>query len=235
MALFFWTGSLFADKYEGATFQKMDQGKAVFEYQEKELRLPLTGGFKAFDQDGKELGREATDIGGRYRVLVKGNQVDLTTEIDKNKRERVTEIRLMKGTLATPGKAVTTVNGKDKPAATPGKKPAAETPKKPAAKDEKADDETKPAKPELKRYKNATIRIVAKNKVVLQVDDEEITVTANRSMKAYDQKGKVLKGKDQPYRVLKEGNEVTVTTQKDAKKETILTIRLIKGELEEKE
>jgi hypothetical protein len=63
--------------------------------------------------------------------------------------------------------------------------------------------------PEEKTYNAATIKSIQKNKIVLDLDGQEVTVVSSAFMKSFDAKGKQLKGKEN-QRVLKEGNQVDV-------------------------
>jgi hypothetical protein len=82
-------------------------------------------------------------------------------------------------------------------------------------------------------YKGAVITKVEKTKATIKVDDKEIQVTLGRSSKVYDADGKELKGNDS-VRILKEDNEVDITTAKSNRGEIIKEIHLVKGELASK-
>jgi hypothetical protein len=80
-------------------------------------------------------------------------------------------------------------------------------------------------------YKGVTIIKADKFKATLKVDDKEVLIVWNPKTKAYDADGKELKGSDAP-RILKEDNQVDVTTIKGRSKvEVIKEIHLVKGEL----
>jgi hypothetical protein len=79
-------------------------------------------------------------------------------------------------------------------------------------------------------YKGAVITKVNKTKATLKVDDKDVQVTLGSGAKVFDANGKELKGSDRA-RILKEDNEVNVTTAKGKREEVIEEIHLVKGEL----
>jgi hypothetical protein len=195
-----------SDEYKGAVVKGVQQGKFVFEVNGQEIRVsPGSIAWKAFDADGRQL----TEFGHNFRVMKSGNVVDLITA-KKRGTEYVQEIHLVKGQLAEVGKTKTTASGK-------GTK---------SKRDRPSLDQT--------TYTGATIKSVDGNKVVLTVEGKDLNVTASGSMKAFDTSGHKLTGKGQNLRILKEGNQVSVTTFKNQNIEVIREIHLVQGTLQEK-
>jgi hypothetical protein len=194
-----------ADEYKGAVVKGVEKGKFVFEFDDKEFSIsPGSTAFEAFDIDGNQL----RDFPNNYRVMKAGNVVDLVTTKKRN-MEYVKEIHLVKGELLETGKATTTTGGR-----------AAKSASK--------------STPEQTKYTGATIKSVDQKKVVLVVGEKEIPVVAGGSMKAFDASGHQLRGRGQNFRVLKEGNQVDVTTFKGGNNvEVIREIHLVQGALQD--
>jgi hypothetical protein len=162
--------------------------------------------WKAFDLDGRQL----TELGQNFRVLKPGNVVNVITARRRGS-EFVQEIHLVKGELAEMGKARTTTGGKSSKDARPARKA-------------RSLDET--------NYSGAFIKSVTGNQVVLLVEGREVPVVASGTMKAFDLGARKLTGKEQNLRILKEGNQVDVTTFKGQRDvEVIREIHLVKGSL----
>jgi hypothetical protein len=188
-----------AEEYKGAVVKGVQNGKFVFEVNGQEIQIsPGSTAWKAFDSDGRQL----TEFGHNYRVIKPGNVVNVITTKRRN-NEYIQEIHLVKGELAEMGKPTTSTRG------SAGKR---------------AD---KSSSLEQTTYSNATIKSVDGNKVVLTVDGKDISVVASGTMKAFDQNGRKLSGKGANSRVLKEGNQVNVTTFQGRGVEVIREIHLV--------
>ncbi len=198
-------GSVSAAEYKEAVVKGVQKSKFVFEVDGKEIQIsPGSIAWKAYDIKGRQL----TEFGQNFRVMKPGNVVNVVTAIIRG-TEYVQEIHLVKGELAELGKPKTTTGGKD-PA--PGRRPALEQ----------------------ATYTGATIKSVDGNKVVLVVEDKEISVIASGAMKAFDRDGNKLSGKGQNVRVLKPGNRVDVTIFKGNRDVPVIReIHLAKGDLVE--
>jgi hypothetical protein len=199
-----------AEEYKGAVVKGVENGKFVFEVNGRDIQIrPGSTSWKAFDTNDRPL----TEFGHNFRVMKPGNVVNLITG-KRRDVEYVQEIHLVKGELLEVGKPKTTTTRGGS-----GTKSASKTP---------SADQTS--------YSNATIKSVDGNKVVLVADGKELSVVASGSMKGFDANGRKLAGKGESLRVLKEGNQVNVTTFKGGRgTEVIREIHLVQGILAEKQ
>jgi hypothetical protein len=147
-------------------------------------------------------GKELTEFGQNFRVMKPGNVVNVTTT-RKGRNEFISEIHLVEGQLAEMGKP--SVSGKSGSSST--RQPA-----------------------DQKTYKAAVVKSVEGKNVVLVVGDEEMTFMVSGAMQAYDTNGRRLP-KGTNMRLLKEGNQVDVTTYKNRGREIIREIHLVRGSL----
>jgi hypothetical protein len=211
ICLFLLGGSLRAAEYKGAIFKGVKNHKLAFEVNGQEVILGSGSlSFKSFDADGKPI----TGFTQNVRVLVPGNVVDLVAgkRAASQTVEDVLEVRLVKGQIAEPG-------------ITP-KWPDLSEPRPKRGRGGQDKNKT--------TYKAATIKSVDKKNVVLEVDGKEITVVRGRGMKFVDADGKQMKGKGVGKQVLKEGNQVDVTTSKGGETETIREVHLVHATGDEK-
>jgi hypothetical protein len=195
-----------ADEYKSAVVKGIQNRKFVFEVDGREIQVsPGSTAFKAFDASGRQL----TPFPENYRVLKAGNVVNLVT-VQKRNTEYIQEIHLVKGELLEAAKPQTTTRNQTA---------------KSTAKTRSLDQKT---------YTAATIKSVNGKDVVLVAGGMEISLVASGAMKAFDASGHKLSGSGQNMRVLKEGNQVTVTTFKNRNVEVIREIHLVQGALQEK-
>ena len=190
------------------------------EYRNAVVKGVQNGKF-AFEVDGKEVqispgsiawkafdanDRQLTGFAQNFRIMKPGNVVNVVTS-RKHDTEYVREIHLVKGELLEEAKPRASARGSG----------------------------TRAAGLEQTTYSNATIKSVDGTKVVLVADGKEISLVATGSMKAFDVSGRKLTGKGENLRVLKEGNQVNVTTFKGGRGvEVIREIHLLQGNLAEK-
>ena len=109
---------------------------------------------------------------------------------------------------------------------------------------------------QAEEYKGAVVKGVEKGKFVFQVNGQDLSVSPGSTafktfdidgkpltefpqnfwvMKAFDLGGRQLRGKGENLRVLKEGNQVDVTTFKARNVEVIREIHLVQGALQDKD
>jgi hypothetical protein len=203
-------GDLLAEEYKKAVIKKIgDNLMITLQVNGQEVKATVSPLLKGFDKDGKEL----TGLGQNLRVLKEGNMVNAQVET-RNKQNRITELRLVAGELQ-PIKPVPGGATADKPQ--PGK------PLK-----------GKPKEPE-KVYKGAIVQRYQGQTVVLTVDDRDIEVGTFAQMMAYDATDHEIPKGDRFKILRKPGNVIDATTRKVGGKELLVEIRLIKGELGERD
>jgi len=221
VCLFLLVGSLRAGEFKNATFKGIKNRLLDFEINGQEALISAGDlSFKSFDQDGKPLtGR----LGENVRPLVAGNVVNIVTSARTktfsskstgSKVEELTEVHLVKGELAEPGKTA--------------KWPDLSEPRSKRGR-------RGPDKQDRTTYKAATIKSIENKNIVLEVDGKEVAVVTGNRMKFVDADGKQLKGKGLSKRVFKEGAQVDVTTSKsDDGTETIREVHQVHGTEDEK-
>jgi hypothetical protein len=105
----------------------------------------------------------------------------------------------------------------------------------PPAKAEPASPKPEPttpdAEPEVKSYRNAVVRRADDERIVLALPGgKQVTLQPGPSMRAYDTNGRALR-KEASFRALKAGNVVDVKVEKAGNRETVVEVRLVRGDL----